>query len=128
MVTGSLTVEAVLVGSLMGFWASMAYGVDQWRDIETDLVRRVRTFAARLYGYHMSLSSYIQLCYFMILMYHMSLVMGGVLPPGTLLSMMTFAPIFATIVVIDRDLDRGVLLALAAMISYPLLMVLGLLL
>lgn len=125
--TGSLKIETLLVSVIMGLWAALAYGVDQWKDIESDLIRRVRTVAARLDGYNMRLSNYLQLYYFMILLYHMALIIGGILPPGTLISMLTFAPIFATIVVIDRDHDKGSLLVLTSMILYPLLMTLGLL-
>lgn len=111
----------------MGFWAGIVYTIDQWQDVTTDFAKKVKTSAYMVFKANMKIS---QLWHFLVtasLVMQSSMVLMGWLPSETFVTIFILPLADVTSVLLDYQLDRGVLLALITMWLYAASTALGLL-
>jgi 1,4-dihydroxy-2-naphthoate octaprenyltransferase len=119
-----LDAAGLAAGFLLGAWAAGVYAIDQWMDI-TDLGRRARSVAEMIFASRLRISSYWWFLATMCWTLQAGFVLMGLLPGGTMLTVLALPLAHVTGVVLDYSLDRGIPLALACMWLFALLMAAG---
>jgi len=118
----------ISAGILLGMWAGIVYTIDQYTDVQTDFMKKVRNLAYMVFKANVRIS---QLWYFLLtatLTMQMGFVILGWLPKETLLSIFCLPLGHVAGILIDYNFERGTLLCLVNMWFFALLMSLGILL
>jgi len=122
-----LDLAGLVAGVFLGFWAGVVYTVDQYEDVVTDFTRRVKNLAYMMFKADMRIS---QLWYFLVTgsyVLQFGFIMLGLFPVKTLLSLFILPLCHVAGVLLDYNLEKGVLLGLAVMWLNALLMSVGIL-
>jgi len=117
---------AMLVGVVPGFISALAYSVDQYADIKTDFVERVRSIAEAWFNSKLPLGLYI--IAIVGFFYHLITVWValGIYPRGVLLTYVLVPFFLITAARVEYDREKGIRdAALLAVILLPALMCLG---
>jgi len=117
---------AVLAGIPTGLISALAYSVDQFVDIKTDFVERVRSIYEAWFNSRMPLGLYVIIIVMLYLNVLIAWVAAGIYPPGTLLAMVVIPPVLFRAPALEWDRDRA-LRDLAVLITWllPALMCAG---
>jgi 1,4-dihydroxy-2-naphthoate octaprenyltransferase len=121
--------RALLVGLAPGLVSGLAYTVDQYVDLKSDFVVRVRNLAEAWFKSELPLSLYVLLVYaFFIAATHI-LVTAGVYPRGVLIVLAALPLVLVNAPRLEYNRDRALRdLVLTIVVAVPLLMFLGALL
>jgi len=120
---------AMLVGVVPGFISALAYSVDQYADIKTDFVERVRSIAEAWFNSKLPLGLYVIAV--VGFFYHLLTVWValGIYPRGVLLTYILVPFFLMTAARVEYDREKGIRdAALLAVILLPALMCVGALL
>jgi 1,4-dihydroxy-2-naphthoate octaprenyltransferase len=121
--------RALLVGLVPGLASGLAYSVDQYVDIRTDFVRRVRSLAEAWFNSRLPLSLYVLVVYTFFLGVLHVFVTAGVYPRGVLLVFATLPLVLANAPRLEYSRERALRdLVLTMVVLVPLLMLVGALL
>ena len=117
---------AVLAGIPAGLISALAYSVDQFVDIKTDFVERVRSIYEAWFNSRMPLGLYVIVAVMLYLNVLIAWVAAGIYPPGTLLAMAVIPPVLFRAPALEWDRDRA-LRDLALLVTWllPALMCAG---
>ena len=116
------TLEAVVAGTILGFWAGLFYTIDQWQDVETDFAHKVKNYAYLLVKANMRVSTFYYFGVTAIVTIHLATTLIGWLPASTLKALLLLPLFHFTGVMLDYKFDKGVMLVLMGMWLYPVLM------
>jgi len=117
---------AVLAGVPTGLLSGLAYSVDQFVDIRTDFVRRVRAVYESWFNSKMPLGLYVIVVFVFWLNVVLAWVVAGIYPKGVLLVLAVIPLILFKAPALQYDRDRALRdLALTATWLIPALMCLG---
>lgn len=117
-----ISIEAVVAGILLGMWASILYTVDQWQDVETDFLHRIKSYAYVIAKANLRLSTFLYFGATAIATLHLAFVLMGMLPQSTLLALLLLPLIHFTGVMLDYQFEKGVFLTLLSAWLYPIFM------
>jgi len=117
---------AVLAGIPTGLISALAYSVDQFMDIRTDFVERVRAVYEAWFNSRMPLGLYVLVAVMLFLNVLVAWVAAGIYPPGTLLALALIPLIMYRAPALEYEREKAVR-DLAALITFllPALMCLG---
>jgi len=118
--------SAILAGVVPGFISALAYSVDQYLDIKTDFVERVRSIAEAWFNSRLPLGIYVLAI--VAFYYHIltAWVAVGIYPRGVLITYVLLPFFMFSIARIEYDREKGIRdVALLAVTLLPLLMCLG---
>jgi hypothetical protein len=119
-------VHAVLAGLAPGLISGLAYSVDQYVDIKTDFVKRVRNLAEAWFNSKLPLGLYILAVFFYYLHMLTILVILKVYPPTTLITYVLIPLILLISARVEYNREKALRDAmLTAVILIPALMCLG---
>lgn len=121
--------NAMLAGVVPGFISALAYSVDQYLDIKTDFVERVRSIAEAWFNSRLPLGLYVLAI--VAFLYHLltAWVALGIYPKGVLLAYILLPFYLLTIARVEYDREKGVRdAAVLTTIALPLIMCVGVLL
>jgi len=122
-------VYAVLAGIPTGLISALAYSVDQFVDVKTDFVARVRALYESWFNSRMPLSLYVIVAVMTYSNVLVAWVAAGIYPRGTLLAMLVIPLTLFRAPALEWDRERALRdLALTTTWLLPLLMCLGALL
>jgi len=123
-----VTLTAVSAGILLGLFAASASTLDAWKDVETDYAGKVKGLAWTIAQANLPISQFWMGSMVMIYAVQMGMVLMGLLPNMTLLTVFLLPLGHLTGIILEKDFDRGVMLFLLTMWLFPVLMSLGILL
>ncbi len=117
---------AVLAGVPAGLISALAYSVDQFVDIKTDFVERVRTIYEAWFNSRMPLGLYV----IVIIAFYMNVltawVATGIYPPGTLVALAIVPAVLYRAPALEWERDRALRdLAFIVTVALPALMCVG---
>ncbi|RLG86313.1 MAG: hypothetical protein DRO39_03510 [Thermoprotei archaeon] len=117
---------AALAGVPTGLISALAYSVDQFVDIKTDFVERVRSVYESWFNSRMPLGLYVLVAVALYMNVLTAWVAAGIYPPGTLLAMAIAPPVLLRAPALEWDRE-GALRDLALLITWllPALMCIG---
>ena len=119
-------VRAVLAGVAPGFISALAYSVDQYVDIKTDFVRRVRNIAEAWFNSRLPLGLYVLASYFAFLHLVTIMVVAGVYPVHVMLVYAATPAVILSSARVEYDRENGLRDAvLSLVVLVPGLMALG---
>ena len=117
-----LDMTGISAGVLLGLWAATMITLDQYPDVETDLQKRIRNLASLIFNAKISLSSFLWFGITAIYTIQVAMCLIGFLPVKTLFTAFLLPVVHITGIVLENDFDKGMLLFLGTMESYPLIM------
>jgi len=123
-----VSLTAVSAGILLGLFAASASTLDAWKDVETDYARKVKGLAWTIAQANLPISQFWLGSLMMIYAVQMGMVLMGLLPTMTLLTVFLLPLGHLTGIILERDFDKGVMLVLLTMWLFALLAALGVLL
>jgi len=123
-----VSLTAVSAGVLMGLFAASLSTLDAWKDVETDYAQRVRNLAWTIAQANLPISQFCIGSLMMIYVVQMGMVLMGLLPSMTLLTVFLLPLGHLTNIILEKDFDKGVMLYLLMMWLFAILMSLGVLL
>jgi len=112
----------------MGLFAASLSTLDAWKDVETDYAQRVRNLAWTIAQANLPISQFCLGSLVMIYSVQMGMVLMGLLPSMTLLTVFLLPLGHLTSIILEKDFDKGVMLYLLMMWMFAILMALGVLL
>jgi len=119
-------VNALLAGIPTGLLSALAYSVDQFVDIKTDFVRRVRAMYESWFNSRMPLGLYVVVALTFWYNVVIAWVVGGIYPKGTLIVLAMIPVILYLSPQLEYDRGRALLkMVVVTVIILPLLMCLG---
>jgi 1,4-dihydroxy-2-naphthoate octaprenyltransferase len=126
---GVADLRALLVGIVPGLISGLAYSVDQYIDIKSDFVYRVRSIAEAWFNAELPLSLYVLIAYaFFIASTHI-FVTAGIYPRGVLIVLATLPMVLINAPRLEYNREKALRdLVVTMVILIPLLMFLGALL
>jgi len=122
-----VSLTAASAGILMGLFAASASTLDAWKDVETDYARRVKNLAWTIAQANLPISQFWLGSLMMIYAVQMGMVLMGLLPIMTLLTVFLLPLGHLTGIILERDFDKGVMLVLLVMWLFAVLASLGVL-
>jgi len=122
-----VTLTAVSAGILMGLFAASASTLDAWKDVKTDYARKVKNLAWTIARANLPISQFWLGSLMMIYAVQMGMVLMGLLPAMTLLTVFLLPLGHLTGIILERDFDKGVMLVLLVMWLFGILAALGVL-
>jgi len=123
-----ISLSAISAGVLVGLFAASLSTLDAWKDVETDYAQRVRNLAWTIAQANLPISQFCIGSLMMIYVVQMGMVLMGLLPSMTLLTVFLLPLGHLTNIILEKDFDRGVMLYLLMMWMFAILMALGVLL
>jgi len=123
----TVSLTAISAGILLGLFAASASTLDAWKDVETDYAKKVKGLAWTIAQANLPISQYWMGSLMMIYAVQMGMVLMGLLPSVTLLTVFLLPLGHLTGIILERDFDKGVVLMLLVMWSFSILMSLGVL-
>jgi len=123
-----VSLTAISAGVLMGLFAASLSTLDAWKDVETDYAQRVRNLAWTIAQANLPISQFCIGSLVMIYVVQMGMVLMGLLPSMTLLTVFLLPFGHLTNIILEKDFDKGVMLYLLMMWTFAILMALGVLL
>ena len=122
-------VSAILAGIPAGLISALAYSVDQFLDIRTDFVRRVRSIYESWFNSRMPLGLYVIIAVVVFFNVLVAWVAAGIYPAGTLLAMAIMPLIMYRAPALEWDREKALRdIALIVVWLLPMLMCIGVLL
>jgi 1,4-dihydroxy-2-naphthoate octaprenyltransferase len=126
---GVVGLGALLVGVAPGLISGLTYSVDQYVDLKSDFVVRVRNLAEAWFKSELPLSLYVLVAYTLFIATTHIFVTAGVYPRGVLLVLLTLPLVLVNAPRLEYNRERALRdTALTLVILVPLLMLLGALL
>jgi len=122
-----INLTAVSAGILLGLFAASASTLDAWKDVETDYAQKVKGLAWTIAQANLPISQYWMGSLMMIYAVQMGMVLMGLLPSVTLLTVFLLPLGHLTGIILERDFDKGVMLMLLVMWLFAALASLGVL-
>jgi hypothetical protein len=117
---------ALLVGLVPGLISGLAYSVDQYVDIKSDFVYRVRSLAEAWFNSRLPLSLYVLMVYTIFVATAHIFVTAGIYPRGVLIVLATFLLVLVNAPRLEYNREVALRdLVLTIVILTPLLMLLG---
>lgn len=110
-----------LTSSIPAIFAGGMITLDAWKDIETDLASKVKTYAQKLFELKVTPSAYGSWIFSVAVLAHFALILLDVLPPITLAALLSIPFFHLSSVMLNQKFDKGFLLFLIGMWIYPLL-------
>jgi len=111
-----------VAGVILGMWASTMYTLDQWQDVETDFLRRIRNTAQLIAKANMSISTFYYFAVTAIVTMHIVMTFMGLLPTSTLKAVLLLPYLHLTGVFLEASFEKGMVMMLFGMWLYALLM------
>lgn len=110
-----------LTSAIPAIFAAGMITLDAWKDIETDLASRVKSYAQKLFELNVSPGSYGSWIFSVVVLAHFALILLNILPAITLAALFTIPLFHLSSVMINQHFDKGFLLYLIGMWAYPLM-------
>jgi len=123
-----VTLTAISAGVLLGLFAASLSTLDAWKDMETDYAQRVKGLAWTIAQANLPISQYWMGSLMMVYAVQMGMVLMGLLPSVTLLTVFLLPLGHLAGVILEKNFDKGVMLSLLTMWFFAILMALGVLL
>jgi 1,4-dihydroxy-2-naphthoate octaprenyltransferase len=99
---------AMLIGIAPGLISGFAYSIDQYLDIKTDFIKKVRSLAEAWFKSRLPLGLYVIAIYFAYIHLVTLMILFGVYPRGMLLTYLAIPLIFFVASEVEYDRERGV--------------------
>jgi 1,4-dihydroxy-2-naphthoate octaprenyltransferase len=125
----AVDLRALLVGVVPGLISGLVYSIDQYVDLKSDFVVRVRNLAEAWFKSELPLSLYVLIAYaFFVASTHI-FVTVGIYPRGVLIVLATLPPVLVNAPRLEYNRERALRdMVLTMVVAIPLLMFLGALL
>ena len=124
--TQAVDLRALLVGIAPGLISGLTYSVDQYMDLRSDFVYRVRSLAEAWFVSELPLSLFVALAYMSFIAFTHIFVTAGIYPRGVLLVVATLPVLLYYLPAIEYRRDFGIQrIAMIFVGLIPLLMFLG---
>jgi len=123
-----ITPSAIATSLLPTTYFALVASIDRWKDVETDFKHRIRGLTAYFFKAQITLKDYIVGGISLAVSLHLTIVLLQCLPSQTLIALLALPLLYATSVLIDRNIDKGSALYLLSAFTYVSLMCVGLVL
>jgi len=122
-----VTLTAVSAGILLGLFAASASTLDAWKDVETDYAGKVKGLAWTIAQANLPISQFWMGSMVMIYAVQMGMVLLGLLPNMTLLTVFLLPLGHLGSVLLESNFDKGVMIFLLHMWLFAVFMTVGVL-
>jgi len=124
-IANTLTWETLIVALIPGMLWGLFYTMDQYQDSQNDMKCGIVNLAIKFIEYHFPISRYLEFGFFTVLILHIYLILIGILPAQTFISIAATPIAFLAILSADTNPKKSGMLLLFAYGLYVLLMDLG---
>jgi len=118
--------KPLLVSIIPGILWKDFYTLDQYMDAKMDKSCGVINLAIKMLELEFKPSRYVEFGYMLINNYHLFLILIGVLPAITYIAIISSLIYYANIMIVDKNIKKGIILSLTGCFSYVMLMVIAL--
>jgi len=124
-VAGKISIEPVLVALIPGILWSLFYTMDQYQDKDEDAKLGLRNIAITLSDNKFPISRYIEFGFFLVLVIHLFLILVGIIPPLSFISIAVSPLMFLAVLSADVNPRKSAIYLILTFGFYVLLMDLG---